>query len=552
MANTINQGNAGFIPYYATTGTDLSQVPGMAWDNTNKILTVSGVNLTKTSYNGGYGFSGFSFQQYHANREINSFNFVRGRGNNTSRTVPLNSDHLANIVAAGWGGPAAVTGGYIRAIVNGTPGANSMPTEWVFGTHNGTALADRVKITKDGQLNVNAISNFSGNDLTLSPSGKVVLGAPSKINISGGTNGQVLTTDGAGGLSWTTISSSSGAVSQVEFTNGALSLDYDLDGSGSINSGDAIKYLKINNYNRSTTGLTELSPYTWLKPSWAQSGRGHAVLAVVEGDPLNALNVTVGFDPDADIGDTIFLGNTNSTGHATAGFGVIGGQVVMYGFDKANGNDEHMYITSANPGRWDIKGDVNVNGSVSSSEFVRTKNYADAGARNEAIPTPAAGTMVAVNGQFQLYDGTSWNTLGATGPTGPTGPAGAPAGAIGRWVINVSNSSSSTVATPTQPGEIRANGTGAPASMTVLKAKTITLEGTNMLGYANLLNTKTGRVRIQVYGQTGYSYFTCSASSDGGSSGGVLTLGLTHVYSTSNDWDGNWANKTITLSFEGM
>lgn len=550
MANTINQGTAGFLPYYAATGTDLSQIPGMAWDNTNKILTVSGVNLTKTSYNAGYGFSGFSFQQFHATKEVNSFNFVRGRGNNTTKAVPLNTDHLANIVAAGWGGTSPVTGGYIRAIVNGTPGTTSMPTEWVFGTHNGTTLADRAKITKDGQFNVNSISNFSGSDLTLAPSGKVVLGAPAKVNISGGTSGQVLSTDGNGNLSWVTVSGGGGLVnpvSQIEFSNGALSLDYDLDGNGSVGSGDAIKYLKVNNYNRATTGLTNLDPYTWLKPSWAQSGRAHAVLAVVEGDPLNALAVTVGLEPDLNIGDTIFLGNTSSAGTAEAGFGVSGGQVFMYGFDKANGNDEHVYIASGNPGKWDVKGDVNVTGGVASSEYVKTKNYADTTARDTAIPTPSAGMIVAVAGTLQVYSGSAWNTVGATGP------AGAPGGAIGNWTIYVSGSSSTTVQTPTAAGEIRANGTGAPSSMTVLKAKTINLDGTaNILGLANALNTKSGRVRIQVAGSTGYSYFSCSIASDGGAQGGVLTLGLTHLYSTSGNWNGSWANQTVTLSFEGV
>jgi hypothetical protein len=133
---------------------------------------------------------------------------------------------------------------------------------------------------------------------------------------------------------------------------------------------------------------------------------------VVEGDALNALKVAVNTTPDTNIGDTIFLGNTDNTGTAEAGFGVCGGQVFMYGFDKANGNDENMYIVSNNPGRWDIKGDVNVTGAVTASEFLRTKSYADTAARDAAIPTPLVGMMVVVAGTFQGYNGTAWVTLG--------------------------------------------------------------------------------------------------------------------------------------------
>ena len=211
MANTINQGQVGRIPYYAATGTDLSPMPvPVFYDNTNKIVTLPGLLVTKSSYTGGFGYSGLSFQQFHAGAPTDSFNFVRGRGTAAAKALPQNADELANIEAAGWGGTTPVIGATLKAVVNGTPTSTVMPTEWVFGTHNGTSLADRVKITKTGQLNVNAISNFSGTDLTLAPAGKVVLGLPSKVRITGGTAGQALITDGAGNLSWSTIAGTAG------------------------------------------------------------------------------------------------------------------------------------------------------------------------------------------------------------------------------------------------------------------------------------------------------------------------------------------------------
>lgn len=212
MANTIGSGNAGRLPYYAVNGTDLAQIPApVLYDDTNKIVTLPGILITKSAYNGGFGYAGMSFQQFHAGAPTDSFNFVRGRGTAAQKSIPLTGDELANIAATGWGGTAPVTGATLRAVVNGTPSTTNMPSEWIFGTHDGTSLADRIKITKTGQFNVNTISNFSGTDLTIAPAGKVVLGLPSKVRITGGTSGQALVTDGAGNLSWATIAGAAGA-----------------------------------------------------------------------------------------------------------------------------------------------------------------------------------------------------------------------------------------------------------------------------------------------------------------------------------------------------
>jgi hypothetical protein len=211
MANTIGSGNANSIPFYDVTGTDLVPMTGgVSYDKTNKILSIPGFSINKPIYTGGYGFSGMSFQNFYAGQPVNTFNFVRGRGNFTTKAVPVSGDQLANITIAGWGGSTPVVGASIKATLVGTASGTSMPTEIAFGTNDGTSFADRLKITQSGQLNVNTISNFSGSDLTLSPSGKVVLGAPSKVNISGGTNGQSLITDGSGNLSWATITGATG------------------------------------------------------------------------------------------------------------------------------------------------------------------------------------------------------------------------------------------------------------------------------------------------------------------------------------------------------
>jgi hypothetical protein len=65
-------------------------------------------------------------------------------------------------------------------------------------------------------------------------------------------------------------------------------------------------------------------------------------------------------------------------------------------------------------------GNINLSGGpvvVSSALVVSV--YADAAARDAAIPAPTAGTMVFVTdpGQFYGYTGTTWATLGPIPPT---------------------------------------------------------------------------------------------------------------------------------------
>lgn len=273
MANTIGSGTAGRIPYYAVNGTDLVPIPApVFYDNTNKVLTVPGILITKSAYSEGFGYSGLSFQVYHNSVPTNSLNFLRGRGTSAAKLLPQNGDQLANIVAAGWNGTAPFVGATLRAVVNGTPGSTSMPTEWVFGTHDGTSIADRVKITKAGQLNVNSISNFSGTDLTIAPAGKILLGAPSKVSITGGTAGQALITDGAGSLSWGTISGSGGGtVTSVGGTGtvAGLTLTGTVTTSGNLTLGGT---LAVPIANITATGTRSSSTFLRGDGTWASSG----------------------------------------------------------------------------------------------------------------------------------------------------------------------------------------------------------------------------------------------------------------------------------------
>ena len=368
MPNTINPGNAGVVPYYQSTGTDLSPMPGVFYNNTNRIFNIPGFTINKGVYTGGFGFSGMSFQNYYAGQPVNTFNFVRGRGTFASKTVPLSGDEMANIVAAGWGGSAVVTGASIKAVLAGTATSSSMPTEWVFGTHNGTTLADRAKITKDGELNVNSISNFSGSDLTLSPSGQVVLGAPAKVKITGGSSGQVLSTDGNGNLSWVNASGGGGGnqTAPIVTTVGDITPNFDLNGDGDPSSADALSYVKMGGEGEPTE-VNNLNSRAWIKGSWADTAIGYGGLFTVEGNSLDALRAAVGAGP-LGFGDTLLLGNvTKSTGYFKSGVFINGGAVTIRAQDLQNMSvPKELKITSSTDGYGsiDISGNLRITGEV--------------------------------------------------------------------------------------------------------------------------------------------------------------------------------------------
>jgi hypothetical protein len=243
-----------------------------------------------------------------------------------------------------------------------------MPTEWVFGTHNGTTLADRAKITKDGELNVNSISNFSGGDLTLSPSGQVVLGAPAKVKITGGSSGQVLSTDGNGNLSWVNASGGGGGnqTAPIVTTVGDITPNFDLNGDGDPSSADALSYVKMGGEGEPTE-VNNLNSRAWISGSWTDSAVAYGGLFTVEGNSLDALRAAVGAGP-LGFGDTLLLGNvTKSTGYFKSGVFINGGAVTIRAQDLQNMSaPKELKITSSTDGSGsiDISGNLRITGEV--------------------------------------------------------------------------------------------------------------------------------------------------------------------------------------------
>ncbi len=124
----------------------------------------------------------------------------------------------------------ATSGGNITAAVGGTSVLN-ITSSGLIVTGNVTATG----LTSTGIVNLSETSNVS-------------LGSNANVHITGGTTGQVLTTDGSGALSWTTVSG--GGASGSNITNGTSNVDIASSG-GNITA--AVGGTSV--LNLTTTGL---------------------------------------------------------------------------------------------------------------------------------------------------------------------------------------------------------------------------------------------------------------------------------------------------------
>ena len=230
MANTINNGPAKSLAYYPVTGTDIDDTgANLKWDPaTNQVTLVGRLQINQFSGSGNTGLS-----VIHYGSVFTPVYISRSQGTPSSPSKVGSGNILGGISFTGRADTNFFTGAYINAVVDGAVSDASMPSKIVFGTHNGSSLAARAELSKLGELKVNTIKNFSGSDLTLSPSGRVVVDV-NKLNITGGNPGQVLSINSGGALAWTTPTST-GTVSDSTIRN-------------AINAGTGISFNKATGY----------------------------------------------------------------------------------------------------------------------------------------------------------------------------------------------------------------------------------------------------------------------------------------------------------------
>lgn len=213
-------------------------------NNTN--LVDGNLYITRNSYGSGLQ-DGFTFAQHHETADAVNFQFLRTRGSGSAPTALLNGDDIIDIWFLGRHSTSQSLAAAMSVIVEGTPSSTQVPGKISFATNNGSGTAIRAELSSTGVWKTNSIQNLSGSTLsvtatTVSVTGNMQLNAQSDLRFADsdssnwvafqapttiaanvtwtlpatdGTTGQILSTNGAGVLSWTANGGGSGLSSRA-------------------------------------------------------------------------------------------------------------------------------------------------------------------------------------------------------------------------------------------------------------------------------------------------------------------------------------------------
>jgi hypothetical protein len=362
MANTIFSGARFTLPYYATTGTDLTAIIPLTWTPSATTLQLNGGSIQAIRSS---NTSMMFLNQHHATADTTSITLTRSRGTYFSQSPVQVNDVIGKLqFRANTAAGNTVNAANITAQVDtGSVSAGSLNSKLVFTTRSGATEKTVLTLASGSATFANTIKTSKGN----------------------------------------------------------LTRNFDINGSGTVDSADSLAYAKIGVVGKLTTDAPVLTPHIWMEGDWATTTSSHSVIACVEGNALNALKIAVG-QPPLQTGDTMFIGNVDANQRAASGFFVGGDKVGMFGYDnnsEQNATTSTLSIVSSNDGtgRWIISasGGVRVantltvaGGIVASTGFIQTRSYADTAARDTAIPTPVAGMMVLAGTTFFGYNGSAW------------------------------------------------------------------------------------------------------------------------------------------------
>jgi hypothetical protein len=398
MANTIFSGARFRLPYYATTGTDLTSVSQLTWTPGTTTLQINGGSM-QVVRNSDIGL--VFFNQHHSTPATSSFTMTRSRGTFTSQLPVQAGDYIGRFTfRANTAAGNTVNAVDIAAVVDtGSVSAGSLNSKLLVYTRRGTTELLSLIVTSqststsvntggvqipqgglgvDGAIyagpiytNGTRVTTFSGdwNDLANKPTVPTNLDSLTDVIVTSPSSGQVLKYNGT---NWVNDSDATGGGTTfsdiIKTSKGNTTPDFDFNGNGTADLSDVINgYLKFANYG-GAGGAPALTPYTWIEGSWAATTSSHGIIACVEGNAINALKKIVDL-PRVPTGDTMFMGNVDNDQRSIAGAFVSGEQVGIFGFDNDGGQatKKTMSIVSTNDGSnaWNIEGDlVNVQGSL--------------------------------------------------------------------------------------------------------------------------------------------------------------------------------------------
>lgn len=186
--------------------------------------------------------AGMSLQQFHETQDAVNFNFIRARGTNANPQIVQNGDVIGDIGFLTFDGSSYTGAGIIRCAMDDTPGLNKLPGRIsIFTRPKSGQVIEAFRVNSSQEVAINKLSGLSSNVITINTNTNILIG-DIKLNQDGlstvnsnanlylsansagriyldnmawptgdGLSGQVLTTDGAGSLSWTTVSGGGGS-----------------------------------------------------------------------------------------------------------------------------------------------------------------------------------------------------------------------------------------------------------------------------------------------------------------------------------------------------
>lgn len=279
-----------------------------------------------------------SFQFFYCGSNITdpldgaNFVFRRSRGTFNSPTIVQQNDDIVDIFFQAFDGTAYRTMAKIGAQIDGLVSNNLVPGSMTFSVHDSTTpgvpgLNEILSLTNDGFTKTNKISSKTTNanlELTANGTGKITLNNLSWPS-SDGTNGQVLTTNGAGSLSWTTISSGGSTFSRTTVVGSSSSL---ADGSSeNVDITGASKGYLL--YKIQTNEPARVRIYTDQASRTADESRaegvpstaGNGLIAEIITTTSNQVYIlspgVIGFNNESTPTTSIFLRVTNKGGYTT-------------------------------------------------------------------------------------------------------------------------------------------------------------------------------------------------------------------------------------------
>jgi hypothetical protein len=301
---TITGGNANQV--LKTNGTGV-----LAWANVTDVLVAPGSN-TQFQYNDGNALAGASGLTYN-------------KLTNTTTVGNLQIGTIANL-----GSPANITisGGSFGYVLT-TDGAGNLSWNAGGGSGNGNGVPGGVNTSvqfNDGG-NFGGNANFTFNSVsgvftapTITAINGANLGANSNVVITGGTSGQYLQTDGAGALTWATVTGTAanpaGANTQLQFNNGtgfgASTLLRFISSNGALLIGNSTS----NALTTIGTGFITTSNTITARAITLETTQGNSPLRVFSNTQVPNLNVTFlqGYQPSiASTANTIVVRDANSS-----------------------------------------------------------------------------------------------------------------------------------------------------------------------------------------------------------------------------------------------